>query len=156
MTELHRAESPTVRPARAEDFAVWDRLYEAYASFYRSQQSAEQRQRVWGWITDPAHEVNALVVVGADDVPFGFAHYRPFARPLAAATGCYLDDLFVDPAHRGQGAVDALLAELRRLSQENGWSVVRWITADNNYRARSVYDRVAGRTPWITYDMAPE
>ena len=156
MTELHRAEPVTVRPPQPDDFAFWDRLYAGYANFYRNQQSPEQRQRVWGWILGPAHEVNALLVVGEDDAPFGLAHYRPFARPLTAATGCYLDDLFVDPARRGQGGVDALLAELRRLSREHGWSVVRWITADDNYRARSAYDRVAERTPWITYDMAPE
>jgi hypothetical protein len=64
-----------------------------------------------------------------------FAHYRTFPRPLSATTGCFLDDLFVDPATRGAGAVDALLAELRRLAREHGWSVVRWITADYNHRA---------------------
>lgn len=49
----------------------------------------------------------------------------------------------------------ALLNELRRLGEERGWSVIRWITADDNYRARSKYDRYATRTPWITYDMQP-
>ena len=34
-----------------------------------------------------------------------------------------------------------------------GWSVLRWITADNNYRARSAYDQVATRTAWVTYDI---
>jgi hypothetical protein len=33
------------------------------------------------------------------------------------------------------------------------WSVVRWITAEDNYRARAVYDRLAERTKWITYDI---
>lgn len=55
----------------------------------------------------------------------GLAHYRPFARPLSATTGCFLDDLFVDPARRGSGAADLLLTELARLAAENGWSVVR-------------------------------
>jgi hypothetical protein len=31
--------------------------------------------------------------------------------------------------------------------------VIRWITADDNYRARAVYDRVATRTKWVTYDL---
>ncbi len=33
--------------------------------------------------------------------------------------------------------------------------MIRWITADDNYRARAKYDRFAARTPWITYDMEP-
>ncbi len=32
---------------------------------------------------------------------------------------------------------------------------MRWITADDNHRARSKYDKHATRTSWITYDMAP-
>jgi ribosomal protein S18 acetylase RimI-like enzyme len=144
-----------VRPVREADHDRWATLYEAYATFYEVEQTSADRDRVWGWITDPTHEVKALVVVDADDQPFGLAHYRPFARPLAAATGCYLDDLFIDPGHRGSGGVDLLLTELRRISRERGWGVIRWITAENNYRARSVYDRSATRTPWVTYDMDP-
>lgn len=40
------------------------------------------------------------------------AHFRPFARPLSATIGCFLDDLFVDSARRGAGAADLLLNEL--------------------------------------------
>lgn len=64
-------------------------------------------------------------------------------------------EFFVDPDTRGSGAADALLAELKRIGLERGWSVVRWITADDNYRARAKYDRYATRTGWITYDMVP-
>jgi len=34
--------------------------------------------------------------------------------------------------------------------------VVRWITADDNYRAKKVYDFYGTRTMWVTYDMEPE
>lgn len=40
-------------------------------------------------------------------------------------------------------------------SQRRGWSVVRWITAEDNYRARAMYDGVATKTAWATYDMHP-
>ena len=86
----------------------------------------------------------------------GLAHYRPFARPLAATVGGYLDDLYVAPEARGSGAADALLARLREIAADRGWSVVRWITADDNHRARAKYDQVATRTMWVTYDMPVE
>ena len=41
------------------------------------------------------------------------------------------------------------------LALERGWDVIRWTTADNNYRARGSYDKLATRTTWITYDMTP-
>ncbi|MFD8410221.1 MULTISPECIES: GNAT family N-acetyltransferase [unclassified Streptomyces] len=144
-----------VRAVRAEDFAQWRALYRGYADFYRVEQTEEMAGRVWSWLNDPGHEVQALVAEDAGGRLVGLAHYRPFARPLSATVGCFLDDLFVDPAGRGSGAADLLLARLREIAAEHGWSVVRWITADDNYRARGKYDQVATRTPWITYDMAP-
>jgi ribosomal protein S18 acetylase RimI-like enzyme len=66
-----------------------------------------------------------------------------------------MDDLFVDPAARGQRVADALIDHLAAMARERGWSVLRWITADDNYRGRGVYDRLAKRTMWITYDRTP-
>ena len=131
----------------------WEQLYAGYAAFYQVTQTPEMRATVWGWITDPAHEVKALVAEDADGRAIGLAHYRPFARPLSASTGGFLDDLFVDPAHRGARVADALIGALATLGRERGWSVIRWITADTNYRGRAVYDRLATRTPWLTYDI---
>lgn len=102
---------------------------------------------------DPHHELKAIIAIDDQERIVGLAHYRPFARPLDASVGCFLDDLFVSPDARGSGAADALLAHLRYLARENGWSVVRWLTADDNYRARAKYDQHATRTMWITYDM---
>ena len=145
-----------VRPVAAGDHDRWRELYAGYARFYRVAQTDEMAERVWGWLLDPGHEVQGLVVVDDTDVVHGLAHVRSFARPLSATTGGFLDDLYVDEQARGTGAVDALLARLKQLAAERGWSVVRWITADDNYRARSRYDAVAQRTSWITYDMAPD
>ena len=83
----------------------------------------------------------------------GLTHFRPFARPLTATTGGFLDDLFVSPDARGEGVADALIESVRAIASKRGWSIVRWITAEDNYRGRSVYDRVALKTSWITYDI---
>jgi GNAT superfamily N-acetyltransferase len=144
------------RPLRRDDEQAWRRLYRGYADFYGVEQTDEMAATVWGWVHDAGHEVSALVAEDPWGQVVGLAHYRPFARPLSASVGCWLDDLFVDPAARGTGAVDALLGELGRVAAERGWSVVRWITADDNHRARSKYDKVATRTQWVTYDMAPQ
>jgi GNAT superfamily N-acetyltransferase len=147
--------SLSVRPARSEDYGQWRVLYRGYADFYGVQQTDQMAEQVWTWIHDPTHEVRCLVVDHGPGELVGLAHYRTFARPLSATVGCYLDDLYVDPARRGGGAADLLLRQLARLAGENGWSVVRWITADNNYRGRAKYDQHATRTMWVTYDMAP-
>ena len=145
----------SVRPPTENDYERWRTLYRGYAEFYRVEQPEESAALVWSWIQDPDHEMKALVAQSAEAGVVGLAHYRQFARPLSATTGCWLDDLFVDPAGRGSGAADALLAELGRIAKDRGWSVVRWITADDNHRARAKYDQLATRTLWVTYDMPP-
>ncbi|MBW8268096.1 GNAT family N-acetyltransferase [Caldovatus aquaticus] len=142
-----------IRPPEAWHRADWERLYAGYAAFYKTAQTPEMRARVWSWIRDPAHEVKALIAETAEGRAVGLAHYRPFARPLSASVGGFLDDLFVEEAHRGRGIAEALIAAVAEIGCARGWSLIRWITADDNYRARSVYDRLATRTFWITYDL---
>ena len=134
----------------------WERLYAGYAEFYRVTQTPEMRATVWGWIHDPTHEVEAFVAEDANGRAVGLAHFRPFARPLAASVGGYLDDIFVHPSQRGRRIADALIEAVAEEGRRRGWSVIRWITADDNYRARTAYDRLATRTMWITYDRKIE
>ncbi len=144
-----------ILPVEPRHRADWERLFAGYAACYRVEQTAQMREAVWRWLHDPAHEVNGLVAQDAANRVHGIAHWRRFARPLRAGHGIFLDDLFVDPAHRGSGAGEARIAELRALAAREGSSVVRWITADDNHGARGLHDRVATRTGWITYDAEP-
>ena len=142
----------TVRAVRAEDRAAWDLLYAGYAAFYKVEQTPAMRDTVWGWLLDAGHSSEALVA-DLDGILVGLAHFRAFARPLSASTGGFLDDLFVAPDARGTGAAEALIAALKDLGHARGWTVIRWITAEDNYRARGLYDRVADKTKWATYDI---
>lgn len=139
-------------PLAEEHRADWERLYAAYAEFYKVEQTQEMRERVWGWIMDPDHELEAMVALAAGR-PIGLAHYRPFTRPLMAAMGGFLDDLYVEPEQRGTGIAERLIQRLCDIGKERGWTLIRWITQDHNYRARGLYDRLATRTHWITYDI---
>ncbi len=143
----------TTRPLATSDRPAWDTLYVGYAAFYQVEQTPQMRDTVFGWLMDPDHGSNCIVAEDAQGNVIGLTHYRPFVSCLRAITNCFLDDLFVDPAARGSGAAQALIAAVRDVAQKNGWGVVRWITADNNYRGRAVYDKVADRTMWVTYDI---
>jgi ribosomal protein S18 acetylase RimI-like enzyme len=149
-----------VRPVHIDDFDAWTRLFRGYAAFYETATSDEHQRQIWSWIHDD-RSVECLVAVptdaGGDEIgePQGIAHLREWVRPLRGVIAGYLDDLFVDPDHRGSGAVDALYDAMNRLAHERGWAIIRWTTADDNYRARAVYDKLATRTTWITYDMTP-
>ena len=147
--------SVQIRPIMASDRSVWDRLFAGYATFYKVDQTDEMRDRVFGWLMDAEHTSNGLVAEDAKGEVIGFAHYRPFVSQLSARTNGFLDDLYVDPTSRGSGAAEALINAVGDIARDKGWGVVRWITADDNYRGRGVYDKLATRTMWISYDMKP-
>lgn len=148
-----------VRPAEAADFLSWAPLFAAYRQFYRLSADDAVIDRVWSWINDEAHETDALVAVSADTPTdaelVGFAHYRRFARPSTGTTGLWLDDLFTANTHRGGGVGRRLIARLGEIAAAENLSVVRWITAADNVSAQGLYDSLATRTSWVTYDLTP-
>jgi GNAT superfamily N-acetyltransferase len=145
----------TIAPPVAADKPDWRRLFDGYTIFYKRQPNDAVAETVWGWINDPAHVMEALVARDAAGRVVGIAHFRAMPRPATGSTACFLDDLFVDPEFRGGRVGERLLLALRELCRQRGWTVIRWLTADDNYRARTLYDRVATRTMWITYQMDP-
>lgn len=144
----------TIQSPEPAHKADWARLYRGYAIFYKREPDEAVIERLWHWISDPAHPFKALVALD-EGKPVGLAHYRPDLRPAFAEEGCFLDDLFVDPDCRRGGVGGALIQAVADVARQRGWKLVRWRTADDNYRARTLYDRHATRTMWITYDLTP-
>ena len=142
-----------IAPPIATDKPDWRRLYDGYAAFYKVPMNDAIADRVWGWINDPAHNLEALVARTPAGRVVGLAHFRAMPRPLTGSTVGFLDDLFVDPELRGGRVADQLITALAGLARQRGWTLIRWLTADDNYRAHGVYDRLAKRTMWITYQM---
>ena len=141
-----------IRPVAPGDCESWERLYVGYGAFYHSPTEGDIARPVWGWLLDPAHETEGLVA-SVDGVLVGLVHFREFARPLAGTRGIYIDDLFVAPDARGSGAATALIGEVRSVAASRGADVVRWITAADNATAQRVYDRLADKTAWVTYNI---
>ena len=145
----------TIEPPQERDRPAWRRLYDGYAAFYNMPMTDEIAGTVWRWIHDPAHEVECVVARSGGGQIVGLAHFRRMPSPLRGADLGFLDDLFVDPEERGGRIGEALINHVCDIARVRGWSSLRWITADGNYRARTLYDRVAARTSWITYEAKP-
>ncbi|GEK79661.1 GNAT family N-acetyltransferase [Agrococcus baldri] len=144
----------SVRAVAADDRERWAELFHGYRTFYKNARDEAVVARVWGWLLDEAHESRGLVAE-LDGEIVGIAHWRRFARPSVGQTGIWLDDLFAAPAVRGKGVGRELIARLQQTAAAEGASVVRWITADDNATAQRLYDGVATKTRWLTYDAAP-
>ena len=146
-----------IRPTDQQDYEQWSRLYYGYAEFYKAPMNGEILGTLWGWIHDPDHEVNGLLAVSVSEdgaeTACGLAHVRRMPSPLRGTYVGFLDDLFVDPTFRGRDIGKKLFDVLAEHGKQQSWPIIRWITADDNYRARGLYDQLSNKTMWNTYQM---
>ncbi len=151
MTDKHKV---IVKILSTEHHDDWCNLYRGYAEFYKVPMNDEILKNLWGWLMDENHEVEGLLAFVDDQpTPCGFAHVRRMPSPLRGVDIGFLDDLFVDPSSRGNNVGRALFEALDSHAREKGWPKIRWITADDNYRARGLYDKLSVKTMWNTYEM---
>src|SRR6476620_4610083 len=85
----------------------------------------------------------------------GFALFFHNYSTFRGKPGVYLEDLFVEPEHRGKGHGKALLAALARLAVERNCSRVEWSVL--NWNAPSIeFYKALGATPmdeWTVYRL---
>ena len=141
-----------IRDIHLKDKEQWKKLYKDYADFYKVKMNDKILQTVWKWLHDKSHEVNGLVYE-VDGNIVGLAHYRRMPSPLRGQDIGFLDDLFVDPEHRGQRIGEKLINKLKEISKSKRWNLVRWITREDNLRAKSLYNRVSEKTTWNVYEL---
>jgi GNAT superfamily N-acetyltransferase len=83
--------------------------------------------------------------------PIGFAlYYFTYSTFLGRPT-LYLEDLFVRPAARGQGAGRALLQALARIAVQRGCGRMEWTVLDWNQPSIRFYEALGARLrkDWI-------
>lgn len=142
-----------IRSAEPRDAAAWRELFAAYGRFYATDFDDDILDRVWALLLSDGSGSDALVAEEGGAL-VGIAHVRSHIDTFSGGRDWYLDDLFVAPEARGAGVATALIewiAEIARATSRGG--VLRWITAEDNERAQRVYDRIATRTTWVTYEV---
>ena len=141
-----------IREIQLKDKVQWEKLYKGYADFYKVEMNDKILQTIWSWLHDKSHDVEGLVYEVEDKI-IGLAHYRRMPSPLRGQYIGFLDDLFVDPKYRGQKIGEKLINQMKKISISRGWNLVRWITRNDNTKAKSLYDRVSEKTTWDVYEL---
>lgn len=136
-----------------EDKTQWEQLYKEYASFYSMPMPQSTLDLVWSWINSETSSFYGIALRNTEGKIIGIAHYRSMPSPVRGAIVGFLDDLYIHPESRGGNGVKEIFKYLRAECNVNNWPFMRWITKENNFRARSVYEKVASKTEWVTYQM---
>ena len=138
-----------ITPLRADDRPAWQPLAVGYNAFYERVLPDAAYDRTWQRLME-GRELHGL---GArlDGRLVGIAHYL-FHAGVWLGQACYLADLFVDEAARGQGAARALIEAVADVARTQGCGRYYWLTRQDNARARGLYDKVARFAGFIRYD----
>lgn len=120
-----------IDPATQRDLPAIENLVRQLARYEKLEHAmvASQddfRQALFGAERN-AHALMAFL----DDAPVGLALYFYTFSTFAGKRGIYLEDLFVEPEHRGRGIGSALLKRLAQIAKEQDcarmdWSVLTW------------------------------
>ena len=131
--------SLTIRPITSSDKERWLVLWQGYLDFYKTAVATEQTERTWNSIMDPEFNMKCAVAE-YDGMVIGFTTYNLQNSTWSTSGHCYLEDLFVDPAVRGQGAGRALIEFVKAYALEMKCSRLYCNTDEDNVVASKLYD----------------
>ena len=88
--------------------------------------------------------------------PIGFAVYFYNYSTWLAKPGLYLEDLYVSPEYRGNGAGKMLLKKMANIALENGCGRLEWSCLDWNKPSRDFNEMIGAQSQdeWVGYRMA--
>jgi GNAT superfamily N-acetyltransferase len=145
-----------IRRITSEDYPAWRQLWAGYHDFYQNNISDEVTQHTWLRIMDENSPVQCIVADSAKEGVIGMANYILHDSTWAIEPICYLQDMFVKPDVRANGTGEAMLDWLKEQMTEQGWARLYWLTKENNYRARGLYDKYTPHSGFVRYVVVNE
>ena len=143
----------TVRELRESDKSTWLTLWRGYIEFYKATIPEDQSELTWTRLLDSGYNSYGLVAE-VDGKVCGLVHYSFQTSTWSPIGYCYLEDLFVDPAIRGNGVGRALIDAVHDIAVKSGSSRLYWNTDATNATARKLYDPYTRESGKVQYRIA--
>lgn len=149
-----------IRAATVDDAGLLLRFIRELADYEKlshrvTADEALLRETVFG----PHSHVEVLLLCegrGAQELPVGFALFFHNFSTFLGRPGLYLEDLYIQPAHRGRGYGRALMIHLARLAVQRGCGRFEWSVLDWNEPAIRFYRSLGaeGMDDWTVQRVA--
>jgi GNAT superfamily N-acetyltransferase len=145
-----------IRHATPDDVPVINQLVRDLAEYERALDEVRlTEERLQEVLFGDAPSVFAHVAE-SDGQVVGFALWFLSFSTWTGTYGLYLEDLYVQPEHRGGGHGKALMTELARISAERGYERFEWSVLDWNEPSINFYKSI-GAEPcdeWTRYRLS--
>ncbi|EFE94049.1 GNAT family N-acetyltransferase [Serratia odorifera] len=149
MSSIDRAVQ--IRRVHHDDRAQWLALWQGYLHFYRAEVSDSVSEETFVRLTRE-EPVYGLVAQDRDGRLLGLMNLIFHPSTWSSQGYCYIEDLYVSPAARGQKVSEQLFEQAYRLADQRQCDRVYWMTQEYNAPARSLYDKVGNRSSFVVYN----
>lgn len=139
-----------IRRIKNDDKLQWLDLWQGYLHFYRADVTAQTTDNTFEHLCGDQH-VYGLVAEDKNGNLLGLMNLIFHPSTWSAVGYCYIEDLYVSPAARGQKVSEKLFQHAYQLANERGSDRVYWMTQEYNAPARSLYDKIGKRSSFIVY-----
>jgi GNAT superfamily N-acetyltransferase len=134
-----------IRPAGPGDAAEIIRLVKELAEYEKLAHMAVGTPRMVTEALFGARPAAEAIMAERGGRAVGFALYFTTFSTFLCKPGLYLEDLFVEPAHRGHGIGKALLARLAALAVERDCGRLEWRVLDWNTPSIKFYESLGAK-----------
>ena len=132
-----------LRPAEPADLPDILRLIRGLAEYeHRLHEATVTELELRALLFGPVPRAQVVLAEVAGRPPVGIAVFNYTISTFAGRTGLFLEDLFVDPAHRSTGIGLALLRHLAVRAAAENCNIIEWRVLDWNQPAIDFYHRV--------------
>lgn len=145
----------SIRPATRADVVELLRLIRELAIYEKLEHMAEGTEPMLAEALFGARPAAEAMVAERGGRAVGFALFFTTFSTFLCKPGLYLEDLFVEPAHRGHGIGKALLARLAALALERGCGRLEWRVLDWNEPSIRFYESLGANLlkEWVLVRM---
>jgi GNAT superfamily N-acetyltransferase len=141
-----------LRNATPEDCATIVDFVRALAEFEKLGHEAKGTEKDFKAALFGPRPLAGAVIAEVDSLPVAVCiWYRTFST-FTARHGIWVEDIFVDPAHRGKGIARAIFRNLARQVVSEGGARLEWNVLDWNEPAIAAY-RAMGAVPKSDWTM---
>ncbi|MEM7651072.1 MAG: GNAT family N-acetyltransferase [Pseudomonadota bacterium] len=123
-----------IRPIENRDFPDWLPLWDGNNMGTRDEAVTTE---TWSRLNTPESPVCGLIAEESGKL-IGLLHYIEHPTTGSLKNICYMQDVYVDPAHRKKGVARAMIEKLSSIGQGK-WARIYWLAESDNEAAQALY-----------------
>jgi GNAT superfamily N-acetyltransferase len=148
----------TIRPAQTDDVPRILGFIRELAEYEREPQAVKASEEMLheSLFSESLGRPKCEALIGEiDGIARGYAIWFMNYSTWVGRWGLYLEDVYVQPAYRGQGLGKALLVELARIAQQRRCGRMEWAVLDWNTPAIEFYKSLDAKpmSEWTVYRL---